>query len=153
MLDLYLQHGRRSPEDNLEDWGFDGPRLPNVVGIHETYRCTLRILFADAESAKHAQRATGWQLWDDCELEATIADDMLSCDYRGSRAYFGDWGLIQPESQRHAHSARLRALEKAYTFIAGFEGDAMQDGIDELLTSIRAAMGRDPAALPRASNA
>ena len=34
------------------------------------------------------------------------------------------------------------ALEKAEHFIAGFEGDELQEGVDELLSEIRAALAR-----------
>lgn len=152
MLDLYMSHGRRDPAEEMPDWGFDGPRLSNVIGIHETYRTTLRVIFADAESAKQAQRATGWDSWDTCELEAQIASDMLACDHRGDRAYFGDWGLIEPESQRHARAAKQRALRAALRFVEGFEGDELQEGIDGpdgLLALLRSAAGPDPVALAR----
>jgi hypothetical protein len=36
----------------------------------------------------------------------------------------------------------LNALESAETFIAGFEGDECQEGMDELLGSIRAAVAK-----------
>ena len=39
-----------------------------------------------------------------------------------------------------AAPALLEALKLAESFMAGFEGDEMQDGIDERLATIRAAM-------------
>ncbi|WP_321967192.1 hypothetical protein [Burkholderia cepacia] len=36
----------------------------------------------------------------------------------------------------------IDALEMAESFIAGFEGDVHQEGIDVLLTKIRTALGR-----------
>lgn len=36
----------------------------------------------------------------------------------------------------------IEALEQAESFIAGFEGDELQEGIDLLLAQIRAALGR-----------
>lgn len=36
----------------------------------------------------------------------------------------------------------LAALDKAEDFISGFEGDELQEGIDELLAEIRAAIAK-----------
>lgn len=47
-----------------------------------------------------------------------------------------------------AHRATSKALTAAERFIIGFEGDPMQDGVDELLRLIRAAPGGASAAEP-----
>lgn len=36
-LSLRLFHGRNHPDEQLEDWGFDGPVLGPLDGIHLTY--------------------------------------------------------------------------------------------------------------------
>lgn len=43
---------------------------------------------------------------------------------------------------RNAALDLLAALDKAENFISGFEGDELQDGIDDLLATIRAAITR-----------
>ncbi len=48
---------------------------------------------------------------------------------------------------RRAYAFR-RALEKAERFVSGFEGDPLQDGVDELLTEMRAALADDPRSQP-----
>ena len=37
-LSLRLFHGRSHPDERLEDWGFEGPVLGPLDGIHLTYR-------------------------------------------------------------------------------------------------------------------
>lgn len=47
------------------------------------------------------------------------------------------------EAQHHTRAPQMRAaLQKAETFISGFEDDTSQEGVPELLAEIRAAMVR-----------
>lgn len=151
MFELYLSHGRNDPAENLDDWGFEGPRLSGVVGIHETYRSTLRVIFASPAAADEAANATGWEKWDANELAMPFEDDLVRCGEGGAGAlvYFGDWGLIIPESVRCADTVRRAALGSALRFVRGFEGDEGQPGIGDLIAQLQAAAGPDPAAMPR----
>ena len=42
----------------------------------------------------------------------------------------------------NAHDDMLTALRSAESFISGFEGDEVQEGIDELLAGIRGAIAK-----------
>ena len=62
-----------------------------------------------------------------------------------SGAYNGYAGKEQAEADARLMAASpdmLPALRKAESFIAGFEGDELQEGIDEMLSEIRAAIAK-----------
>ena len=44
-LYLHLFHGRNSPEEELEDWGEDGPYIGPLKSVHVTYLSTLHVEF------------------------------------------------------------------------------------------------------------
>jgi hypothetical protein len=91
MPDLYIQHGRRTPD--LEDWGDDAPTLRNCVGIHFTYGMP-RAYFASERDTNAAHASTGWERWDNCCLLMRFHEDMLIAHFAdGSVGYFADWGL------------------------------------------------------------
>lgn len=96
MLELYTHHGRTTPDESLNDWGPNGPRLRGVAGFHETYRTTTVVYFESAEACEAARLATGWQEWDENALEMQFADDLLFVPAipEGEARYFGDWGLM-----------------------------------------------------------
>lgn len=48
-LYLRLFHGRNSPDDQLDDWGFDGPFIGPLESVHCTYATALRLSFVDHE--------------------------------------------------------------------------------------------------------
>ena len=48
MLSIKLYHGRKSPDENLNDWGTDGPRL-RIGGFHVTYLSTFRVMLEDKD--------------------------------------------------------------------------------------------------------
>jgi hypothetical protein len=45
MVYIRLFHGRDTPEENLEDWGFDGPVLGPLNWVQTTYRSHIKIGF------------------------------------------------------------------------------------------------------------
>ena len=47
-LILRLYHGRKDPNERLEDWGFDGPVIGPISGIVSTYG-TIRIFHSGNE--------------------------------------------------------------------------------------------------------
>ena len=74
--------------------------------------------------------------------------DAADLNVAGAPAWHG-WALREAFLAGVSHAEikrdrnRLRAaLEHAGNFIAGFEGDEAQEGIDELLAEIRAAIGK-----------
>jgi len=48
MLSIKLYHGRKSPDENLNDWGTDGPLL-RIGGFHATYLSTYRVMLEDKD--------------------------------------------------------------------------------------------------------
>lgn len=98
MLMLRLYHGRFDPDEEKDDWGFDGPSLIDIVQVKFTY-ATVSLWFRNVESMRIAQKQTGWQCYvDDASLQMQIYDDLVQCFHIGERgsvfqAYYGDWIL------------------------------------------------------------
>lgn len=96
MLKLYLHHGRKTPNEKLEDWGPDGPVLKNVVGVHQTYGNGPNIYFANRQAMLAAQELTGWTEWDDNALIMKWEGDLVEVkEFSGSPMFYADWGLIK----------------------------------------------------------
>jgi len=95
-FDLYIQHGRKFPNEDLDDWGPNGPKLKNCIGVHSTYK-NMYAYFATPRDREIAERQTGWEQWDQKSLIMKYCDDLLVAKFEdGSVGYFGDWGLIAP---------------------------------------------------------
>lgn len=86
---LGLLHGRDHPQQQMNDWGFNGPMIGPLQWCHTTYACTVRIAF---ESALDGLRYFG-KAETDHELE--LSGDLLVF---GGKCY-GDWTVycVQPE--------------------------------------------------------
>ncbi|MBD2745903.1 hypothetical protein IC232_04240 [Microvirga sp. BT688] len=110
MQELYLLHGRTRLEEDMEDWGFNGPRLQGVDGIHVTYG-NINVHFAGDAYLLAAQQLTGWDRFGDTALTVRMAEDCV--EVRGfnghdndntpltdATVYFGDWGLMKQESDQ-----------------------------------------------------
>ncbi|MBR1173877.1 hypothetical protein JQ617_07920 [Bradyrhizobium sp. KB893862 SZCCT0404] len=93
MFELYLIHGRNNPEQSMDNWGFDGPRLQGVTGLHQTYGNAARVVFADDAAMEAARALTGWDVWDECQLEMRWHDDMVVTNTTDGPSYYGDWGI------------------------------------------------------------
>lgn len=106
-MDFYMHHGRLNPDGGgsdeegkeIDDWGFEGPRLKDCIGFHCTYGADghFNVFFKDANAAETAQRLTGWSKWDDNALTAEyFRDGSLLRIYNrllGRVEFFGDWGI------------------------------------------------------------
>ena len=107
---FYMTHGRvdNGPPQSLakdgtatviDDWGFDGPRLPGVIGFHCTYGVDgyWNLYFDTPQHVALAQAATGWQTWHDLVLTVEFSDDNSLVKIRDPvfdrYHYFGDWGI------------------------------------------------------------
>lgn len=93
---LYMFHGRVNPDEQLEDWGFEGPTLDGIIGFHNTYLTTYRVKFVDKASYDKALTITGWNTWADASdlmLELQFTGDMLYTVANGESKYYGDWGF------------------------------------------------------------
>ena len=85
---MLLIHGRKDPEENLDQWGFDGTDIENIAAVHSAYG-NLVIYFKNIESAVKAQAQTGWKEWDLNALEVQQYEDLIST----SEGFFGDYEL------------------------------------------------------------
>ncbi|RZN30502.1 hypothetical protein [Bradyrhizobium sp. Leo121] len=93
-FDLYLHHGRKSVDEDMNDWGSRGPVLKEVIGIHQTYGSPINVYFANRAAMLAAQQLTGWDIWDDRSLTMRWKDDLVEVISNGEAVFFGDWGLI-----------------------------------------------------------
>ena len=93
MMNLYFQHGRRFPDQELKDWGENGPILPNCIGVHSIYG-ELCAYFASRFDMHVAQKLTGWERADDNALQMKFSKEFVIAKFMdGETGYFGDWGL------------------------------------------------------------
>lgn len=69
---LHLFHGRDDPHDDMDGWGYDGPRL-RIGGLHVTYMADL-IVFMENDINMHLHNSNGCIYYD------------------GS--YYGDWEVL-----------------------------------------------------------
>lgn len=98
---LHLFHGRTDPEEDMDDWGSDGPTIGPLAYVHTTYATDVRICFLD----------TGTELQFFPPLPAVgnkpphaafpgprdinFHDDMMLFD----GIYYGDWSVFIVPSQ------------------------------------------------------
>lgn len=101
-LYLRLFHGRKSPAQDMTDWGFDGPMIGPLEYVHTTYNAEVKIKFVDdnrhdfekyfpAEMARENAQAkdnTNWYV--STETQLAMVEDLLV--YEGE--YFGDWSVF-----------------------------------------------------------
>ena len=73
MLYIRLFHGRINPNQDMDDWGFDGPVLGPYQFVHTTYVSHVRLGRSDGN----------------CD-ELHIYEDMLYYD----GCYYGDWSVF-----------------------------------------------------------
>lgn len=95
-LRLLLIHGRFDPDEQLEEWGFNGPDIEGIEALHSTYETHRVVRFKDRAAAQRAHALTAWEWWDENALLMQFHDDMLkttciSAD--GPAMYFGDFEL------------------------------------------------------------
>jgi hypothetical protein len=83
MLTLHLFHGRNTPDEELSDWGFDGPTLL-IGGFHCTYLTTYVVKCEDEE-------------WHELSIEGGLLE------YEGK--YYGDWSINEKQVMLYGSSA------------------------------------------------
>ena len=76
MLYIRLFHGRCDPQEEMNDWGTDGPVFGPYKFVHTTYKNYIRLN----------------NLEDNCE-ELYLSEDMLFYD----DMYYGDWSVMSEE--------------------------------------------------------
>ena len=70
-----LFHGRLDPNENMNDWGFDGPLLGPFESVHFTYKWHVRCLPLSSQEK---------------EVEFEFNDDLLFYDGK----YYGDFEIV-----------------------------------------------------------
>ena len=88
LMQLVLYHGRKSPDQEMDDWGFDGPALKGVERIQYTYG-HLYVFFSNPAFCEAAKAATGWSDHADNALQVGQHDDLL----QAADSYYGDFYL------------------------------------------------------------
>jgi len=81
-LYLRLYHGRTNPDEDMDDWGIDGPVFGPLTSVVMTYLSTIRLHGANASD----------ELW----LDTT--QDMV----HWGRCYFGDFEIFLAGGADHA---------------------------------------------------
>jgi hypothetical protein len=105
----------------------------------------MRLVFEGIEADTHeaaAALARDKPTGDANEIDDCDGETFYACvDVRGDDEYEQSrWIDFEPERQRQAAPKLLAALHDAETFISGFEDDECQEGINERLAGIRAAL-------------
>ena len=49
---LGLFHGRNTPHEAMNGWGFDGPALGPLKHVHTTYACSMNVEFTSLSDAQ-----------------------------------------------------------------------------------------------------
>lgn len=89
-MQLYLFHGRKTPDEHLQDWGFDGPTINEITSLTGTYG-EMYVHFENEQHLYKAQKQTGWDLFGDFALAVRFQEDLVQT----IDGYFGDWDLTQ----------------------------------------------------------
>ncbi len=94
-MKLALLHGRHDPTEEMQEIGFVGPVLEDVLYLHATYQATFDVGFLNEAAARHAAELTGWELWGKTVLSIPFINDLaLVTDKSGKKTYYGDWELM-----------------------------------------------------------
>ena len=92
-MKFILLHGRHDPDQEMDNWGYNGPELLGVRYLHSVYG-NLTIGFENEGQAMVAHEATGWPYFDRAVLEVPFFEDLVLCrNGAGDHQYYGDWEL------------------------------------------------------------
>ena len=78
MLYIRLFHGRTDPNQDMDDWGTDGPVLGPYIFAHTTYASHLKLGRPDGH----------------CDELYVHAEDMVFYD----GVYYGDWSIFNQDT-------------------------------------------------------
>jgi len=81
MVYIRLFHGRNDPNQDMDDWGSDGPVFGPYNFVHTTYTSFVRLGLKDGM----------------CQ-ELNVYEDMLYYD----GVYYGDWSVFDEETFKQA---------------------------------------------------
>ena len=75
---LRLYHGRKDPDQHMDDWGFAGPTFGPLSCYVHTYCCTFRVIGEDNISEVWLETHDDMVRWDGCfygDMEVFLASD------------------------------------------------------------------------------
>ena len=98
---IVLFHGRKDPNQNLDDWGTDGPILGPFGYAHETYQSDIKVNYE-----VDGRETDGWLY---------LVDDLLYYD----GVYYGDWSFTT--------FGRIEESDRVVTFDQA-KADRLKDG-------------------------
>ncbi len=93
---LKLLHGRKNPDEELQDWGADGPWIGPLVWFHCTYFTEIGLAFSDKESISY--------LHEHVDYPAPMHVHQNYIYYDG--LYYGDWTLYAIAEQKNRRKKR-----------------------------------------------
>ena len=97
---LELFHGRKTPGEQLDDWGTQGPILGPLAFVHTTYAQDIKIQTADGHAG--VLRVVGEEM-----------PDVLYYD----GVYYGDWSVFGPEVLANEWKARVHSFDSGKAIV------------------------------------
>lgn len=103
---LHLFHGRNSIEEDMNDWGFDGPTIGPLEYVHVTYMSDLKIAakfsvmeqFFPALAAEHKTfNQKHNQPWDHHPVDHQLFSVEGLIEHDGK--FYGDWSVSTGKSE------------------------------------------------------
>lgn len=102
-MSVYIQlfHGRHTPDEELDDWGFDGPVLGPFPWFHMTYGCDVKL-------GDDPIVVTGK------EIDFPVPDNDGFIQFLGS--YYGDMSIVDRATIRKSPELLKRCRDTSKTF-------------------------------------
>ena len=94
-LNIKLYNGRNDPEEELDDWGFEGPLLENVKAVQWTYGAEIKIHFHTEEDQRKARELTGWNTLGPEGLCAYVGGEYIETEVNDVVSYYGDFNIFE----------------------------------------------------------
>ena len=95
---LYLFHGRKTPDCEMNDWGFEGPVIGPLQYVHMTYASDMKFEFTDEETSTQKCAELGLDPGYPCiEIHDGLA--VLGGEYYGDWE-IGEWEEMQQRMRR-----------------------------------------------------
>jgi hypothetical protein len=92
-MTLTLFHGRNTKDEDMDDWGFDGPLITGINSVSVTYKSHIRFFFNDPTYAELIATLNGWSYEGEVdslgEVWVWLDDDLFPAGGK----YYGDWSL------------------------------------------------------------
>lgn len=126
-MKLFLYHGRKTKDEEMEDWGYDGPRIEDVNYLIDSYHCHLRVSFRTRAAMFKAIEITGWKIdfKEEYLLLIPIVEDMIHT----KEGFFGKWDFNDDDDNFWVWR---RDLDMYAHYIYGIDIEDMEPSHDHL---------------------